>query len=135
MKKLNTDSITNELVNSSFFPKTPQKREEVTPMPPQRTPLKSVDLVSSLPTVKPLPIKPAPVAKPVPAAVPAPAPAGRRFVRRTFDFYEDQISYLTKASLEDRLAGKDSSMNSMVREAVDSFIRERRKKEGLREDR
>jgi hypothetical protein len=130
MKKLNTDSITNELVNSSFFPKTPQKREEVTPRPLQRTPLKSVDLVSSLPTVKPLPIKPAPVAKPVPAAVPAPAPAGRRYVRRTFDFYEDQISYLTKASLEDRLAGKDSSMNSMVREAVDSFIRERRKKEG-----
>ena|SRR5688572_29107553 len=130
MKKLNTDSITNELVNSSFFPKTPQKREEVTPRPPQRTPLKSVDLVSSPPGVRPLPSRPAPVAQPVPAAVPATAPAGRRYVRRTFDFYEDQISYLTKASLEDRLAGKESSMNSMVREAVDSFIRERRKKEG-----
>jgi hypothetical protein len=130
MKKLNTDSITNELVNSSFFPRTPQKREEVTPMSPQPAPIKSVDHVLPLPSVKPLPIKPAPVAKPVPAAVPAPAPAGRRYVRKTFDFYEDQISYLTKASLEDRLAGKDSSMNSMVREAVDSFIRERRKKEG-----
>jgi hypothetical protein len=126
MKKLNTDSITNELVNSSFFPRTPQKREEVTPMPPQPAPIKSVDHVLPLPTVKPLPMKPASVAK----AVPVTAPAGRRYVRRTFDFYEDQISYLTKASLEDRLAGKESSMNSMVREAVDSFIRERRKKEG-----
>jgi hypothetical protein len=130
MKKLNTDSITNELVNSSFFPKTPQKREEEAFMRPQPAPVQPVDLVSSLPAGKPISIKPVPVAKPVPAAVPASAPAGRRYVRRTFDFYEDQISYLTKASLEDRLAGKESSMNSMVREAVDSFIRERRKKEG-----
>jgi hypothetical protein len=132
MKKLNTDSITNELVNSSFFPRTPQKREEVTPMPSQPEPITPVDLVSPLPEVRPLPSRPAPVAKPLPAAVPAPAPApaGRRYVRRTFDFYEDQISFLTKASLEDRLAGKESSMNSMVREAVDSFIRERRKREG-----
>jgi hypothetical protein len=130
MKKLNTDSITNELVNSSFFPKTPQKREEVIPMPPQRTPVKSVDHVLPLPSVKSIPIKPASVAKPVPAAVPAPAPAGRRYVRRTFDFFEDQIAYLTKASLEDRLAGKEGSMNAMVREAVDLLIRERRKKEG-----
>ena len=43
MKKLNTDSITNELVNSSFFPRTPQRREEETPIPPQAAPIKPVD--------------------------------------------------------------------------------------------
>jgi hypothetical protein len=52
----------------------------------------------------------------------------RPYVRRTFDFYEDQIAYLTKASLEDRLAGGDGSMNAMVRDAIDAYIATHRKK-------
>src|SRR5512135_462658 len=49
----------------------------------------------------------------------------RPYVRRTFDFYEDQIVYLTRQSLEARLAGNEKSMNEMVREALDDWIKKR----------
>jgi hypothetical protein len=49
----------------------------------------------------------------------------RSFVRRSFDFYEDQIKYLTRESLEDRLAGREGSMNAIVREAIDDWIKKR----------
>jgi hypothetical protein len=49
----------------------------------------------------------------------------RRYVRRTFDFYEDQIAFLLKSSLEERLAGGEGSMNAMVREALDKYIKEK----------
>jgi hypothetical protein len=49
----------------------------------------------------------------------------RAFIKRTFDLFEDQLSYLTKESLQDRLAGKEVSMNSMVREAIDDWIKKR----------
>jgi hypothetical protein len=128
MKKLNTDSITNELEHSSFFPGRPaQKPDSETSKAPaaQPAPIKMAETVVLRPFTEP-----APTTRPVPSAVPASAPAGRRYIRRTFDFYEDQIAYLTRASLEDRLAGKEGSMNAMVREAVDLLIRERRRKEG-----
>jgi hypothetical protein len=50
---------------------------------------------------------------------------GRVYVRRTFDFYEDQIAFLLKSSLEERLAGGEGSMNAMVREALDKYIKEK----------
>ncbi len=56
-------------------------------------------------------------------------PAKRSFVRRSFDFYEDQVSYLTRVSLEERMAGREGSMNAMVREALDYYIQ---KKKALR---
>src|SRR5512135_675319 len=34
----------------------------------------------------------------------------RSYVRRTFDFYEDQISFITQESLRERLSGKEGSM-------------------------
>ena len=49
----------------------------------------------------------------------------RPFIRRTFDFYEDQITYLTRESLQERLAGNDVSMNAMIREAIDDWIKKR----------
>jgi hypothetical protein len=62
----------------------------------------------------------------------APAPAApppslrnsqrRSFLRRTFDFYEDQIAFLKRESLEQRLAGQERGMNEMVREAIDDWI-------------
>jgi hypothetical protein len=56
---------------------------------------------------------------------PAPAPRStkRPFLRRTFDFYEDQISFLKHKSLQQRLAGKEVGMNEMVREAIDEWIK------------
>ena len=82
----------------------------------------------------PTPTPPAAAAKPtnaprLPQAKQAASLQRRSFVRRSFDFYEDQIAYLTKVSLEERLAGKDSSMNAMLREAVDDYIKKRTDKE------
>jgi hypothetical protein len=48
--------------------------------------------------------------------------------RRTFDFYTDQIKWLTRTSLEEKLNGEEGSMNAMVREAIDDYIAKRRKK-------
>ena len=130
MKRLNTDSITNELVHSSFFPGRPAEKQEEKPKIAAHKPATGGTVKPLLPQTI---VTPAPKRTPTTPAVPAipvAAPAGRRYVRRTFDFFEDQIAYLTKASLEDRLAGKEGSMNAMVREAVDSLIRERRRKEG-----
>jgi hypothetical protein len=124
MKKLNTNAITNELENSSFFPtRTPQFVHSEDPSPAAPAPA----------VVKPQPPaeRPKTVAqKPVTQPVKATTTAGRGYVRRTFDIFEDQLQYLTRASLEDRLAGGEGSMNAMVREALDLLIRERRRKEG-----
>jgi hypothetical protein len=49
----------------------------------------------------------------------------RSFVRRTFDFYEEQIAYLKQESLREQLEGKEGSMNAMVREAIDDWIKKR----------
>ena len=57
---------------------------------------------------------------------PSPQSPKRSFIRRTFDFYEDQITYLTRESLQERLAGKERSMNEMVREALDDWINKRK---------
>jgi hypothetical protein len=129
MKKLNTNSITNELENSSFFPgrRTPQAREEESARkaPPAPAALERVQIVQPQATVS-RQKEPSrkPLAKPV-SPVPA---ASRQYVRRTFDLYEDQLAYLTRASLEERLAGGEGSMNAMVREAIDTFIEARKKK-------
>jgi hypothetical protein len=55
----------------------------------------------------------------------APSPVKHSFVRRTFDFYEEQITYLKQASLREQFEGKEGSMNAMVREAVDEWIAKR----------
>ena len=55
----------------------------------------------------------------------APSPVKHSFVRRTFDFYEEQITYLKQESLREQLDGKEGSMNAMVREAVDDWIEKR----------
>src|SRR4051812_5157073 len=118
MKKLNTNSITNELEHSSFFPgRTAKASGEEKDKKPAPAPvvLEPVPAVAPPPVV-PRPKEPArrPAAKPV---IAAPA-ASRRYIRRTFDIYEDQLAYLTRASLEERLAGGEGSMNAMVREAI-----------------
>ena len=54
-----------------------------------------------------------------------PSPLKRSYVRRTFDFYEEQIAYLKQESLREQLEGKEGSMNAMVREAIDEWITKR----------
>ena len=55
-------------------------------------------------------------------------PVKRAFVRRTFDFYEEQIAYLKQESLREQLEGKEGSMNAMVREAINEWIAKRTSK-------
>jgi hypothetical protein len=58
----------------------------------------------------------------------APSPVKHSFVRRTFDFYEEQIAYIKQESLREQFEGKEGSMNAMVREAIDDWIAKRTKK-------
>ena len=131
MKKLNTNSIANELVNSSFFPTTTQQNteEKAVKMPTHQV----TDTAPVKPAPRPVASRPLSrpqedlTPKPVTKATTTAQNVDRRYVRRTFDLYEDQLAYLTRASLEERLAGGEGSMNSMVREAIDAYIDKKRR--------
>src|SRR5512144_764783 len=116
-KQLNVSAITNELRGSSAF--FPRYKEAHKPEPATDGQARLV--TSEAPVVATKPAS----APPLPQLKQEAQPQRRSFVRRSFDFYEDQIAYLTKVSLEERLAGKDSSMNAMLREAVDDYIKKR----------
>ena len=119
-KTLNTEAITSELAGSAFFPLKPvNNRPTDLPSNPSTAPThvgptdRKTDVAAT---------------KPVPKSVSKPQGAARPYVRRTFDLYEDQLAYLTRASLEERLAGGEGSMNAMVREALDAFIAQQKKR-------
>ena len=60
---------------------------------------------------------------------PSEAKGTRRYVRRTFDYFEDQIEYLNRVSLQEKLAGRNHvTMASMLREALDRYIAEKASK-------
>jgi hypothetical protein len=88
-------------VNDASTSKRPRK-DKVTPQPMMQSPLTS-----------PEPQQPAQQASKKP------------YVRRTFDFYEEQIAYLKQESLREQLDGEEGSMNAMVREAIDDWIKKR----------
>ena len=119
-KKLNTEAITSELAGSAFFPIKPVNNRQAD-MPSKPPP--AAAHVSPTDDWKPHVV----VAKQVPKPVSKPQGAARPYVRRTFDLYEDQLAYLTRASLEERLAGGEGSMNAMVRQALDDFIAKQKK--------
>jgi hypothetical protein len=48
--------------------------------------------------------------------------------RHPFDIYQDQYDSLKELAIEDRKQGGIGSMSAMVREALDTFISEKRKK-------
>src|SRR4051794_11038061 len=102
-KTLNTDSITNELVHSSFFPRRVEDkpRAEVAPQP--------------------TPVRPAPpVVKRVQTSVVPPSPRTpvppRRLIRQRqpFDIFDDQYRELKKIADEERYQGLPGSMSRMV---------------------
>jgi len=118
-KKFNVKDIVderkNELDNSPLFQSnkpTSQMKGETPAVSPIEKNLDSQVIVKS------------PVTSPI-LQQPAQQSSKRSFVRRSFDFYEDQIKYLTRESLEDRLAGREGSMNAMVRKAIDEWIKKR----------
>jgi hypothetical protein len=48
--------------------------------------------------------------------------------RHPFDVYTDQLRTLKKFSMDEKLAGQLGSESAMVREAIDAYIKKRRKK-------
>jgi hypothetical protein len=82
------------------------------------------------------PKAPNPEAKSIPVppvrVVPqSPVPHGKKRhmkQRHPFDIYQDQYDALKELSVEDRKQGGIGSMSAMVREALDKFISEKRKK-------
>jgi hypothetical protein len=118
-KKFNVNTIVNErrneLDSSPLFqtqsPIAP-KQDAASSTLPER---EKEDTHAQLPS--PLPDSQVPQA--------ATPPVKHSFVRRTFDFYEEQIAYLKQESLREQLEGKEGSMNAMVREAIDEWIAKR----------
>jgi hypothetical protein len=119
-KTLNTEAITSELAGSAFFPIKPVNNRQTDP--PSKPPTAATYVG---PTGRKSHVA---ATKPVPKPISKPQGAARPYVRRTFDLYEDQLAYLTRASLEERLAGGEGSMNAMVRQALDDFIQKRKLK-------
>jgi hypothetical protein len=119
-KKFNVNDIVqerkNELDSSPLFqiqtPLPPMQEEAVSTMLPDKD---QDDAHAQLPS-------PLPSSKVVQSTPPSTKHA---FVRRTFDFHEEQIAYLKQESLREQLEGKEGSMNAMVREAIDDWIKKR----------
>jgi hypothetical protein len=117
-KKFNVKAIVderkNELDNSPLFqakkPASDLKDESII-----NSPLK--DDLASQPMIK------SSITSPIPQQ--PPQSSKRPYTRRTFDFYEKHITYLKQESLREQLDGKEGSMNAMVREAMDDWIKKR----------
>ena len=118
-KKFNVNDIVeerkNELDNSALFqvksPPAPAQDAASTTVPERALEDTDAQLPSPLPESQ--------------VSQSATPPVKRSFVRRTFDFYEEQISYLKQESLREQLEGKEGSMNAMVREAINDWIAKR----------
>jgi hypothetical protein len=118
-KKFNVNTIVNERRNE--LDSSPLFQTQSPPAPAQDTAGSTLPKREQENTHAQLP-------SPLPESqVPQPAtpPVKRSFVRRTFDFYEEQIAYLKQESLREQLEGKEGSMNAMVREAIDEWIAKR----------
>ena len=110
-KKLNIDTITNELEASAFFahkkPQTEQRKPEpAMPLPAQAE--------AKHEETAPPPVRPN-----------ERTPVRRAITRYAFEFFQDQIETLRKISLEEKQRGEKGSMSEMVREAIDMYIAKR----------
>jgi hypothetical protein len=118
-KKFNVNDIVserrNELDSSPLFqppsPPAPDQDAAKSPLLERNQEASHTQLPSPLPESQ--------------APQPAPPIVKQSFVRRTFDFFEEQITYLKQESLREQLEGKEGSMNAMVREAIDDWIKKR----------
>jgi hypothetical protein len=114
-KKLNVESITNDLAGSVFFP----------PKKPSQTPLPDNTEENTTPESEPVP--PVRVVRPVPLVPPVPL---KRVMKQRWpvDIYQDQYESLKQLADEERRQGGIGSMSAMVREALDKLIAERKQK-------
>jgi hypothetical protein len=59
---------------------------------------------------------------------PSPSEASKREIkpRHPFDIYQDQLDLLRKLSLRDKMKGEIGSMSAMVREALDTYLKDKK---------
>lgn len=112
-KKLNVESITNDLEGSAFFPSKPSSP---TPLPDQTT---AEDTI-------PNPVPPVRDVRPV---LPVRSVPPKRVMKQRWpiDIYQDQYETLKQLALDERKNGGVGSMSAMIREAIDKLIAGRRK--------
>jgi len=60
--------------------------------------------------------------------LPSPSEAFKREIkpRHPFDIYQDQLDLLRKLSLRDKMKGEIGSMSAMVREALDTYLKDKK---------
>ena len=95
--------------------KAPTLKSSLERMPTIEKPLNKASVISKSPAPRQLPSTPSNTSE-----------STRAFATRTFNIYEDQIDYLTREALQDKLAGKEASINSWVRQAIDEWISKRK---------
>jgi hypothetical protein len=137
-KKLNVESIQSELRGgSAFFPgyKSPdspppppeevQLVENVDTSPPEHTPVEHQTDLAGVPPTVPL-TRPEPVPQGVPRGAPLIPKRAKRPIRQRqpFDIYEDQYQSLKKIANAERGFENGRSMGQMVREAIDTYLRD-----------
>ena len=114
-KKLQTDTITNELEASAFFahkkPSVEQTKPEPEPTQQPRTEAAHKNQVNQSVRTN------------------ARTPVRRVITRYAFEFFQDQIENLRKMSLEEKQRGEKGSMSEMVRKAVDMYLSKKRPNE------
>jgi hypothetical protein len=121
-KKLDTQSITNELAQTAFFRQNSQPvQQQDTPAPLPENPARQEAQPNGVVTDRM-------TARPSDEATyrPDDRPTGKGIlVRRGFEWREDQLRALKKLSLKEQLEGKPGSMSQMVRDALDDYLKRR----------
>jgi hypothetical protein len=122
-KKLNTQSITNELAESAFFRpnRQPVNQQETFPPPLAEKPVRQEEQANGAITDRA-------TARPGDETTYRPDDrlTGKGIlVRRGFEWREDQLRALKKLSLKEQMEGKQGSMSQMVRDALDEYLRRR----------
>jgi hypothetical protein len=116
-KKLNVDAIANELSGgSAFFPSyrgntspAPQVEETSPPAEPQSPAQQPEHLTPERTNARP----------------PVRLNAKRIITRNSFEIYEDQMDALRRLAYLEKMDGKIGSMSAMVREAIDTYLKEK----------
>lgn len=114
-KKLNTTAITNDLSGASLFFPNRATSQSAAPSPAQQ----------------PMPSTGAGAQSVRTNARTDERPNGKRIItRNSFEVYEDQMDALRELSYQEKRLGKLGSMSAMVREAIDTYLKTRPRRQG-----
>jgi hypothetical protein len=128
-KKLNIDQVQSELRGGSAF--FPGYKSGNSPPPPSEETEKTniADFTrnesAAVTTNDKSQESPQAIAERENARTPV-RPNGKRIItRNSFEIYEDQMASLRELSLQDKMEGKLGSMSQMVREAIDTYLKQK----------